>query len=58
MDYVHRYSNLHIAGRGGLFAYYNMDHAMASGLEAADRVIEQQGAMGKDVCSRRAAVGA
>ncbi len=33
--YLDRFSNLFTAGRGGTFSYHNMDHAMASGLEAA-----------------------
>ncbi len=38
-DYVRRFANLLPAGRGGNFSYYNMDHAMASGLEAAETVL-------------------
>ena len=30
-DYLARFENLQLAGRGGTFRYYNMDHAMASG---------------------------
>ena len=37
--YLARFRNLHLAGRGGLFKYYNMDHAMASGMETAETVI-------------------
>jgi protoporphyrinogen oxidase len=40
-DYLARFENLQIAGRGGAFHYYNMDHAMASGLRAADAVLRQ-----------------
>jgi len=39
-DYLARFSNLHVAGRSGMFRYYNMDHAIESGLAAADAVIE------------------
>jgi protoporphyrinogen oxidase len=37
--WVGQLENLFVAGRGGTFSYHNMDHAMASGLEAADRVL-------------------
>lgn len=40
-DYLGRFSNLHIAGRSGMFRYYNMDVAMRSGLETAEKVIRQ-----------------
>jgi protoporphyrinogen oxidase len=35
-DYLGRFDNLQVAGRGGLFRYYNMDQAIASGLAAAE----------------------
>ena len=35
-DYLERFENLQLAGRGGLFRYYNMDRAIASGLAAAE----------------------
>jgi protoporphyrinogen oxidase len=35
-DYLERFENLQVAGRGGLFRYYNMDKAISSGLAAAD----------------------
>ena len=34
MDYFSAFENLVIAGRSGKFAYLNMDHAIASGMEA------------------------
>ena len=34
-DYLERFDNLKLAGRGGLFRYYNTDQAIASGLAAA-----------------------
>ena len=34
--FVAGFENLHLAGRGGMFRYYNMDHALASGLAAAE----------------------
>ncbi len=40
LDYLKRFQNLFLAGRSGLFRYYNMDHAMASGREAALRLME------------------
>ncbi|GBE43707.1 UDP-galactopyranose mutase [bacterium BMS3Bbin10] len=49
--YLEEIENLHLAGRGGLFRYYNMDHAMESGLAAAEAVISSvaraPGAMGE-----------
>ncbi len=38
-DYLARFDNLQLAGRGGMFRYHNMDHAMASGLDAAGAVL-------------------
>ena len=38
-DYLARFDNLQVAGRGGMFRYHNMDHAMASGLAAAGAVL-------------------
>jgi protoporphyrinogen oxidase len=40
-DYLGRFENLQVAGRGGMFRYYNMDHAMASGLAAAQALLQQ-----------------
>ena len=34
-DYLARFTNLHTAGRAGMFRYYNMDHAISSGMDAA-----------------------
>src|SRR5512143_2884320 len=31
MAYLKRFRNLQIIGRGGMFRYHNMDHAMGSG---------------------------
>lgn len=39
IDYLSNFSNLHIAGRGGMFKYYNMDHAMESGIEVAEEIL-------------------
>lgn len=38
-DYLDRFVNLHIAGRGGGFRYLNMDHAIASGMDAASAAL-------------------
>ena len=38
-DYLDRFSNLHTAGRGGMFRYYNMDHTMQAGLDAAEAIM-------------------
>ncbi len=40
-DYLGRFSNLHIAGRSGMFRYYNMDVAIRSGIETAEKVINK-----------------
>ena len=40
-DYVAQFTNLHIAGRAGQFKYYNMDHAIDSGMKTADKIIRQ-----------------
>ena len=40
-DYLGRFSNLHIAGRSGMFRYYNMDVAIRSGMETAERIIRK-----------------
>lgn len=39
--YLSRFKNLHITGRGGTFKYYNMDHAIASGIDAAENIIKR-----------------
>jgi protoporphyrinogen oxidase len=40
-DYLAQFTNLHIAGRAGMFKYYNMDHAIDSGMKTADKIIRQ-----------------
>ncbi|GAB4419408.1 MAG: NAD(P)/FAD-dependent oxidoreductase [Thermodesulfovibrionales bacterium] len=42
-DYLCRFKNLHISGRGGMFRYYNMDHAIESGISAAEKVMKGNG---------------
>jgi protoporphyrinogen oxidase len=41
-DYLALFSNLHVGGRTGLFRYYNMDHAIESGLDTAERIIQRK----------------
>jgi protoporphyrinogen oxidase len=40
-DYLALFSNLHVAGRTGMFRYYNMDHAIESGLDTAGLIIQK-----------------
>ncbi|MBI4654997.1 MAG: FAD-dependent oxidoreductase [Nitrospirae bacterium] len=40
IDYLGRFKNLYIAGRGGMFKYYNMDHAIESGIEVAEKILK------------------
>jgi len=40
LHYLSRFKNLHIAGRGGMFRYLNMDHAIESGIEAANDILK------------------
>ncbi len=40
-EYLQHFGNLHIAGRSGMFRYYNMDVAMRSGIETAEKVIRK-----------------
>lgn len=41
-NYLTRFKNLHIAGRAGMFRYYNMDRAIESGINAAEKIIKRQ----------------
>lgn len=41
IDYLDRFENLHLAGRIGLFKYYNMDHAIGSGISAAETIMSR-----------------
>ena len=38
-DYLRSFENLQVIGRGGKFQYFNMDHAMESGIAAADEIV-------------------
>ena len=40
-DYLDRFENLHLAGRSGMFRYYNMDHAIESGINTAEAIIKK-----------------
>lgn len=40
IDYLRGFKNLHITGRGGMFRYLNMDHAIEAGLTAAGDIIK------------------
>lgn len=40
-EYLGRFKNLHITGRSGMFRYYNMDHAIESGIKRAERIIKK-----------------
>ena len=54
-EYLRGFKNLHIAGRGGMFRYYNMDHAIESGFATADRIIRTNGnavRQGVDACCK------
>jgi protoporphyrinogen oxidase len=44
-DYLGRFRNLHIAGRGGMFRYYNMDHAIHSGISTAEKILSKEPAI-------------
>jgi protoporphyrinogen oxidase len=39
-EYLSKFKNLHISGRSGMFRYYNMDHAIESGINTAEKIIQ------------------
>lgn len=41
-QYLEKYENLYTAGRGGMFKYYNMDHAMKAGFDVAEAIQQKQ----------------
>jgi protoporphyrinogen oxidase len=45
--YLSGFENLHIAGRNGMFRYYNMDHAIGSGIRSAEKVLSRAGGIPK-----------
>jgi UDP-galactopyranose mutase len=47
-EYLGSFENLHIAGRGGMFRYYNMDHAIESGINTAEKIIQKESGQGLD----------
>jgi protoporphyrinogen oxidase len=48
-SYLAGFRNLHIAGRSGRFRYYNMDHAIESGIRAAEAVMEKEAGADENV---------
>jgi len=38
-SYLCKFKNLHLTGRTGMFKYYNMDHALSSGMQVAERIM-------------------
>ncbi len=40
MDYLNSFANLRVIGRNGMFRYLNMDHAMESGIAAAEDILQ------------------
>jgi protoporphyrinogen oxidase len=50
INYLRKYSNLHIIGRNGTFRYHNMDHAMESGIETAKKIIRKEYVEMKERC--------
>ncbi|MBI5408423.1 MAG: FAD-dependent oxidoreductase [Nitrospirae bacterium] len=49
VDYLQRFKNLHLIGRSGMFRYYNMDRAIETGLEAAERILRKNKAEPADL---------
>ena len=43
LEYLRTFTNLQVIGRGGTFQYLNMDHAIASGMQAAEAILDGQG---------------
>ena len=41
-EYLAKFENLHIAGRSGMFRYYNMDHAIESGIDTAGKILKKE----------------
>lgn len=44
VNWLNQFSNLHLIGRSGRYSYLNMDCAMESGIEAAEKVIQRPAA--------------
>jgi protoporphyrinogen oxidase len=56
--YLSKFKNLHITGRGGMFKYHNMDQAIASGIEAAEKIIKRNSDFCVDDTKARGFAGA
>ncbi|MEE8552168.1 MAG: FAD-dependent oxidoreductase [Desulfobacterales bacterium] len=56
--YLSKFKNLHITGRGGMFKYHNMDQAIASGIEAAEKIIKRNSDFCVDYTKARVFAGA
>lgn len=56
MAYLGTFSNLQVIGRGGAFRYLNMDHAIASGIAAANHILSGSGGQREETtCGRGSA---
>nr|MDA8423243.1 hypothetical protein [Nitrospiraceae bacterium] len=44
------FTNLHAAGRGGMFKYYNMDHAIKAGMDAAEKILNRRAPVPEEKC--------
>ena len=42
LAYLDRFPNLHLAGRSGMFRYYNMDRAIESGFSVAETILQRE----------------
>ena len=51
LKYLTQFKNLHLIGRGGMFRYHNMDHAMAAGINVAEKVIRKKSLQRENVYS-------
>jgi protoporphyrinogen oxidase len=56
LAYLGQFSNLQVAGRGGMFRYHNMDGAMESGMDAAEALLRRR-AQARDEAPAKSAVG-
>ncbi len=57
VEYLDRFSNLELVGRGGQFEYYNTDHAMESGIAAAQTILSRLPGQGAVECPDAGAIG-
>ena len=49
-DYLSGFTNLHIAGRAGMLKYYNMDHAISSGMTVAEKILNNKAPVPDEKC--------